>query len=260
VVSLRGPSRLWSRRCGTGEGGSGLFVGCCVTGCLGGRIRLPAQQPEQLAEATCPAACVVPCRDVFVNHRRSLWSAPCQSEPRRAEHGPPSPHTSSQLSSPTTAPPPPAHSPYACEQDSVVRAVCSPNPPALARRLSSPQGTKSPPWSTAVTSPSHCSAPSSDLPADRGVTHELRHSSPLKAWQRTSNSRPSEDYPPPHVPAMVLIIPAGARRRSKRKSPSLRTTMATSSNRSPSFKSNTPSSYIETPAYTKTGTAPLARS
>lgn len=142
-----------------------------------------------------------------MNHLRRRWFAPGQCTLPKASHIPS--RTSPSLALNFLSPPPPrARFTPNSRRDSVLCAVCCTEPSsAPVNRLSSSQGTKRPPWSTPATASAHCSVPSSDLPADRGVTHELRHSCALKAWPPTLNNW--RGMYPPGAPGLALALLEG---------------------------------------------------
>jgi hypothetical protein len=107
---------------------------------------------------------------------------------------PPIHHSTTSLSPP---PSPHAHSLALQTQQDIRRlaAVCCP-PSARPRSACPPPRAYSSPWSTPATAFALCSAPSSDLPADRGVTYEPCPPFPAKPWLRTLNSSPGRPSPP----------------------------------------------------------------
>jgi hypothetical protein len=146
-------------------------------------------------------------------------SSPVARHPRTWERPPPLHHAS--LSPPTTTH---THTHSLASQTPQdfhrLAAVCPLYPPVRAPACP-PLRAHSSPWSTPATAFALCSAPSSDLPTDRGVTYEPRPSFPAKPWPPTLNSSPGTiDCLHHHSQKKVLTPPAGGRRLSRRASPS----------------------------------------
>jgi hypothetical protein len=129
----------------------------------------------------------------------------------------------------------------------LARCLLTSPPAPLHAACPPPRAIKRHPWSTPATASAHCSAPLLDLPADRGVTDKIRHSTPSTAWPRPLSSwrgaSRTECRPTP------LTVPTGARSRSSRTSPSLRRAMCSLRNSLLSSKSMAPSKSLSDVAH-----------